>query len=56
MCEAVLFYAQLVHQRLKDSGFYEDVSAFKTSDEVRNCTFLDTLSNFITFLKSCIIV
>jgi len=35
MCEAVLFYAQLVHQRLKDSGFYDDVSAFKTSDEVR---------------------
>ncbi|KAF0772787.1 BAI1-associated protein 3 [Aphis craccivora] len=34
MCEAVLFYAQLVHQRLKDSGFYDDVSAFKTSDEV----------------------
>lgn len=34
MCEAVLFYAQLVHQRLKDSGFYEDISAFKTSDEV----------------------
>jgi len=34
MCEAVLFYAQLVHQRLKDSGFFEDVSAFKTSDEV----------------------
>lgn len=34
MCEAVLFYAQLVHQRLKDAGFYEDVSAYKTSDEV----------------------
>lgn len=35
MCEAVLFYAQLVQQRLKDSGFYEDVSAFKTSDDVK---------------------
>ncbi|XP_025193246.1 BAI1-associated protein 3 isoform X2 [Melanaphis sacchari] len=41
MCEAVLFYAQLVHQRLKDSGFYDDVSAFKTSDEV--CAALNDL-------------
>lgn len=40
MCEAVLFYAQLVQQRLKDSGFYEDVSAFKTSDDVINHIFL----------------
>ncbi|KAL4084626.1 hypothetical protein QTP88_027557 [Uroleucon formosanum] len=41
MCEAVLFYAQLVQQRLKDSGFYDDVSAFKTSDEV--CAALNDL-------------
>ncbi|VVC39810.1 Mammalian uncoordinated homology 13, subgroup, domain 2,Mammalian uncoordinated homology 13, domain 2,C2 [Cinara cedri] len=41
MCEAVIFYAQLVHQRLKDSGFYEDSSAFKTSDEV--CVVLNDL-------------
>lgn len=40
MCEAVLFYAQLVHQRLKDSGFYDDVSAFKTSDEVRKSSYI----------------
>ncbi|XP_050539077.1 BAI1-associated protein 3 isoform X2 [Daktulosphaira vitifoliae] len=34
MCEAVLFYAQLVQQRLKDSGFYEDISPYKTTDEI----------------------
>lgn len=46
MCEAVLFYVQLVHQRLKDSGFYDDVSAFKTSDEVRKLYIKRTRASY----------
>lgn len=49
MCEAVLFYAQLVHQRLKDSGFYDDVSAFKTSDEVRKSYIKRTFYYYYKF-------
>ncbi|XP_050430779.1 BAI1-associated protein 3 isoform X2 [Adelges cooleyi] len=41
MCEAVLFYAQLVQQRLKDYGFYDDMSPYKTTDEI--CAVLNDL-------------
>lgn len=34
---AAVYYADLTHQKLQDSGYYEDTAPFKISDEV--CLF-----------------
>lgn len=34
ICSSAAYYAEITHQKLADSGYYEDQTPYKTSDEV----------------------
>lgn len=46
ICNAAIYYADLTHQKLQDTGYYEDNSPFKISDEVSfSCELFIHFSN-----------
>ncbi|KAK9502939.1 hypothetical protein O3M35_011619 [Rhynocoris fuscipes] len=46
-----IYYSQITQQKLQDTGYYEDTSAYKTTDEV--CTiFACFFNNYLLKLKS----
>lgn len=34
ICSAAAYYAEMTHQKLADSGYYEEQTPYKTTDEV----------------------
>ncbi|GLH13404.1 uncharacterized protein GBIM_17982 [Gryllus bimaculatus] len=34
ICSAAVYYSDLIHQKLQDTGYYEDPTAFKVNDEM----------------------
>ena len=34
ICSSAAYYAEITHQKLADSGYYEEQTPYKTTDEV----------------------